>query len=531
MMRIGKILAVGLWAAGLATPAQEGRRGPFEVRHLAPYGRRVDTQFYDFTGDGLLDALVVSIDLDADPPNRWFALHAGRKDAGIPEKPDQIWSAAPATCAFALGNVVPEGGVELLELAPDGVFYHAFEKGEMTEEPRKLLHTATFFTAASSRSLPMWTPPVDLSNDKLDDLVIPVPDGYKVYFQTAPGLFGVVQKLEADLAPGQGSSVAASRFAADWERLVARGLPATAGLFNLQDELPRVTPIDINGDGLKDLASIAGDRMTIFFQRPGMKFSSGPKDRIQRLVSTLGADDKKKDAISVSDTQFADIDGDGIVDFIVTKIEGEIGLLTSIKTRIYYHLGTGRGSFQADANLFIDGISLNPAFIDMNGDGALDVLTSRLRTDIIAKGVESAFFGDITVTYEVFQFDRKTRSFASKPVYDKDVFIRMEDIRRRGAASRPLFQVPGDLSGDGRPDAVLYDPKTSTLEVRRGRSKWEAGGGRQLIDFEMDAAAKFEVDKDHDPKWISYMDVDGDKKLDVLLNYSSQMIILLSRFK
>ena len=522
-------VAIAILAAGVAGSPQEGRRAPFEVRHIVAHGRRVDTQMYDFTGDGLLDALMVSIDYDADPPARWLALHVGTKGAGIPEKPDQIWSAAPATCALALGNVVPEGGVEVLEIAPDGVSYHAFEKGAMTEEPRKLLHTRTFFTAASSRSLPLWAGPGDLSNDKLDDLIIPTPDGFKVYFQTEPGKFGIVARLESDLAPGQRPAVVPMRFAGDWERLMARGLPATSAYFNLHDELPRITPVDLDGDGLKDLVSLQGSRMTAFFQQPGKRFPA--KLRKVSTLSTL-SEERKKDVVTVSDVQFCNIDGDEAMDLVVTKIEGELGLLESIRTRIYVHLGTGRGTFTPDSVIFVDGISLNPTFIDMDGDGALDVLTSRLRTDILSKGLEKVLMGDITVTYEVFQFDKKARTYSAAPVYARDMWIRTDDISKRRAASRPLIQVGGDLSGDGRPDAVFFDLKTSTLEVRRGRPVWELGGKRQRIDFELDTAATFDLGKlsTHDPKWISYMDIDGDRRQDIVLNYNGQLITLLSRF-
>ena len=226
----------------------------------------------------------------------------------------------------------------------------------------------------------------------------------------------------------------------------------------------------------------------------------------------------------------SDVDGDGNMDLVVTKIEGQLGLLDSIKTRIYYYLGTGKGNFTVpDAQIFIDGISLNPMFVDMDRDGGLDVLTTRLRTDIISKGLERALFGDITITYEWFQFDKKVRKFSTEPVDWKDVRIRDEDISKRGAASRPLFQIPGDLSGDGRPDAVFFNPKESRLEVLKGKVVF-AAGGVPAIGFSKDAAATCQIDKDNPPKWISYLDLDGDGRLDVLLNYYSQVIILMSRF-
>src|SRR5688572_25861053 len=98
MYRLLTIVAV----VAIASPVHQAPRGGFEVRYLVPHGRRVDTQFYDFTADGLKDALVVSIDMDADPPTRWLALHVGAKGGVISEKPDQIWSVQPTTCALAL---------------------------------------------------------------------------------------------------------------------------------------------------------------------------------------------------------------------------------------------------------------------------------------------------------------------------------------------------------------------------------------------------------------------------------------------
>jgi len=528
MTRLRRIIAVAavLALAGLEAAVQEAPKGPFEVRHIVSHGRRTDTQFYDFTGDGILDAFVPSIDWDVDPPVRWLALHVGRKVGGIPERPDQIWPVAESTCALALANIVPEGGVDILEIAPDGVFYHAFENGTMTEEPRKLLHTRTFFTTPSPRALPTWSYPQDLSNDGRDDLVLPVPDGYKVYFQTEPGRFGRVSRIEADLAAGRPRALSPTRFAADWDRSVARGLPPTSALFNLHDELPRLTPVDLDGDKLLELVSIRGSQLTTFFQRPALSFPASA--RWQYQIEAL-REERKKDTVNVSDVQFCDINADGTMDLVVTKIEGELGLLDSIKTRIYPHLGTGRGNFQPDALIFIDGISLNPTFIDMDGDKKLDVLTSRLRTDLVGQAWAAGFLGDITVSYEVFQFEGKRNTYSVSPVFRRDFRILLEDFKHGGAA-RPLFYVAGDLSGDGRPDAVRYDPKTATIEVYRGKADWEAGGARQIIAFEKGAAASFPIEGGHHPKWLGFFDLDGDKRTDIFLNYRSQVMVLLARF-
>ncbi|MBI4563566.1 MAG: VCBS repeat-containing protein [Planctomycetes bacterium] len=527
MKGIQRRVAVWIAVAGMSVlvgGAPPERRDAFEVLHLTAHGRRLDTLFYDFTGDGIMDALAVSIDYDVDPPVRWLALHAGAaKRPILPENPTQIWAVAEFAAALAVADVVPEGGVDICLLAPDGVYFHAFQNGSMAEEPRKLLHTATFFDSPSPQSLPIWSLQQDLSGDRRDDLILPVPGGYKVYFQTEPGRFGRVARLEAEPAANRVPSLGPRRFAVDWERGLARGFPPTSALFDVYEELPHLLAVDLNGDGLSELVSIQGNVLIIYFQQAPGVFRSRPSSyRIPAL-----SEERRKDTVNVSDVRFRDLDGNGIMDLVVTRIEGQLGLFESIKTNIYTHIGTGLGNFQADANIHIDGVSLNPEFIDMNGDGRLDCLTSRLRTDILGKAVEGFVLGDITITYEVFQFDARRNAYVTTPVYARDVRVRIEDIQKKGAASRPLFFVPGDLSGDGRPDAVVYDPKTSAVEVYRGRDAWAAGGRTKNIDFEKDLAGSYQAERD--PKYMTFIDLDLDGRQDILLNYAGGQTVLLSR--
>src|SRR6185503_6958089 len=106
---------------------------------------------------------------------------------------------------------------------------------------------------------------------------------------------------------------------------------------------------------------------------------------------------------------------------VVTKIEGQLGLFESIKTSIYIHLGTGKGNFIVSEILSIDGVSIDPEFIDMDGDGKLDAVTSRLRTDLFKQAANSVIFGDVAITYEVFQFDPPQNKFMTHPVFDRQI--------------------------------------------------------------------------------------------------------------
>ncbi len=519
MKVLQRILAAAVVLAA-AIPASGGPapRGAFEVRHLLVHGRRTDTVFYDFTGDGIPDALNVSVDHDAEPPTRWLALHVGGKDRRYGERPDQVWSVIPQACALAFGDWLPGGGVEIGLVVPDGLRVHAAVDGRMGEDPVKLLHLRTWFESPPDRTLPIWSWAQDLDGDRKDDLALPTPEGYRVYFQTAPGTFGASARIEADVAPDK-RALPPRRFALDFNAGVSRGYAPGTSFFTLYDELPRIVFSDIDGDGRQDVVTIRGGSVTTFFQDRPRAFA-----RAKSAVVPGLADPLKKDSVSLSDIQLLDVNGDAIPDLVVTKVEGDLGLLTSLKTSILPYLGTGRSNFQADATIRIDGVSLSPQFLDMDGDGKLDCLASRLRTDVLAGAFAVKVLGDITLSYEIFQHDGVK---FEGPVWSRDLRVTLDDIQKRGAASRPLLHVPGDLSGDGRPDLVMFNPKTSAVEVYRGRPAWNLGSKRAVIDFEKDVALSHPVERD--PKWMTFQDLDGDGRTDVLLQYASLLVLLYSR--
>ena len=92
-------------------------------------------------------------------------------------------------------------------IAEDGVYVYPWTKNGPAEEPVKIIHARTFYRQPSLRQIPVWQWKMDFTRDGLDDLVVPMADGYRVYFQTAPGVFGKVAHLEDDLAAGVARSI------------------------------------------------------------------------------------------------------------------------------------------------------------------------------------------------------------------------------------------------------------------------------------------------------------------------------------
>ena len=522
MMRRMWVRAAALFCLAALTAAGGGRPAGVEFRltYLAIHGRRQDTVHYDFNGDGRRDLLNITIDYDKTPPERWLAVHLHRGGAdpsrAFHESPDHLWSVSDRASAVLFGDYLPGAGVEIGFLAEDGVYLYPWGKNGPSEEPMKLLHVPTFFRSPSPNQLPGWSGNLDFDGNGRDDLLVPLADGYRLYFQTAPGVFGKTATLEADLRPGRPRAVTSTAFAEVSEVASAH--------FRYTTELPRLEAVDINGDGLLDLLLIRGDTIVYFKQKSPGVFPARRPFMVTYAIPTL-REEAKKDTVSVSQLRFVDLNQDGLADLVVTKIAGQVGLWESIKTSIYLHLGNGRGNFIADKRIVIDGVSINPEFVDMNLDGKLDAVTSRLRTDLMRQAVSAFVLGDIAISFEVFQFEPARNTFLTDPVYEKRILVARNDLKNLGADARPFVYIRGDHSGDGRPDMAVIDPKAKKLLIHPGRVRRTGDGPR--IDF--DGTPHWRIPIPRHPKGVGIRDVNGDGVHDVILYHAGQLGLALSR--
>jgi hypothetical protein len=512
MPKVRRLLLLCLLLPGAAPAPQDL---DFRLQYLPVHGRRQATLTYDMDGDGRGDIVNLSIDFEPKIPERWVAIHLLR-DGRYATEPDHLFALSDRASALVFGDFLPGGGTELGFLAEDGVWVHPWTAEGPAPEPVQLLHVPTFFRTPSLKQMPVWQWRMDFSGDGLDDLIVPLEDGYRVYFQTAPGVFGKVARLEEELAEGSSKVLAVSDRAEAPEYV-----PAHLVSFS---EMPRVEPVDINGDGLMDLVVIRKDAATYFLQKAPGEFASTRPWRVTYGIPTL-KEEAKKDAVNLGFIKFVDVNADKMADLVVTRIEGQLGLWDSIRTNVYIHLGNGKGNFVADKRIAIDGVSIDPEFIDMNGDGFLDVVTSRLRTDLMKQAVDAVILGDVALSYEVFQFDPARGGFMPDPVYEKRIFVRREDLSKTGAGAVPLVFVRGDLSGDGRPDLLVVDPKQQELRIHPGRER-DTGSAR-LIDF--DGTAHWRIPLERHPKGLQVMDVNSDGLADVVLYYHGVLGLALAR--
>lgn len=481
----------------------------YEKVYIFTHGTRQDTVLNDYNGDGYTDVLNTSVDFSENPPVRWLFVHFGLN--GRFNKTADVMIVLPdkAVC-LVFGDFDEKDGIDICFIASDGVYYYPFENKTISEEPKKLLHVKTFFTSGALASIPIWSFQDDLDGNKLHDIVIPIPSGYKVYLQTKKGLFGKTESLESEIKEKRHKVTSPEEFIFK-DRI-------ELSFFSYIKVLPRLTLLDMTGDGRKDIAVLSQDRVTIFEQGDNGKFTR----RKPRFVPALKSE-RTKDTVEVSNAFFVDVNKDSVQDLVIVRNKGTFGALGSVETHIFILYGNGKGDFVAQKSLNVPGISLNPQFIDLDNDGFVDIFASRINTDILKKILEKILMGDVEIYYDVYQFIPTKGEHEA--VSTTTVFLKLNDVEKKPLSSLPIVTVSPDLNGDKRGELVKIDPSDHELKIFKGKEKF-GHDRRPEMDFEKDPYFKVKVDRH--PRYIDFNDVNQDGILDIILYHRSAIGFFLS---
>jgi hypothetical protein len=475
----------------------------FKNYTLTMHGTRQDTITYDFNGDGRLDIVSTCIDQEADPPIRWAFFYLQKADESFDTKPDRILPIPDKVVSLVFGDYEGDAAVEFGFLASDG--FYVYPTG--ADQPTKLIHTAVFFTLPSTFVIPVWQYRQDLDANGLDDLILPAEKGYKVYFQTEKGKFHRMQELPTQQDPPSRAVTVSSRATQDRYRATA---------LRFEKLLPRLEIADINADGKKDLVSVTRDLLTIFFMTPEGTYDVKLKER--RIVKTLTAKEEAG-AVEVSGIQFVDLNGDKLPELVITKIEGQLGMIDSLQTNIYIHRGNGTAAFTPDQSLYIPGLSFFPTFIDMDGDGKIDLYATFVSTGVIQKLLEAKIMGDINVSTGFWRYTDK--GFRDMD-YVHELLVKTEVVEKRSGI--PVIYVGGDFNGDKRPDMIVVLPNQQ-IGFHMGREHFK--GGATLIGFEANASQTIPITDQ--PNFIQFLDLNKDGITDLQHLYGSRAVLSISK--
>ncbi len=369
-----------------------------------------DEAFGDVNGDGRRD-LVIARHAGKKPFARSLAVYFGTDDATrFHAAPDLELDVTPDTSAFAVGDVTSDPGDEIVLFSAGGVFVW---KPRAKEEERfaKLVSASylwqlgdpeTVFAARDSL--------IDLDGDKLPDLVIPEPGGWRIALQRrdAKGAsdFSTVYVLRAPPEPAADLSYMsldrgepkfrgnadpdALRISFGMDSGTSDDLDLPTPLVSVVERSPAPIAVDFDRDGKLDIVAQGTRRLLVWKQAAGGSFTPSPTSSYALPVI---ADRERRLDASYS-AKAVDLDVDGRMDCAIFASDKRSD---DVRTQVLIFVqGQSRGDAAqtADSPLFgargipsqllvIAGFVVSSSFERVDGDAYPDLVVRSVRPDLI----------------------------------------------------------------------------------------------------------------------------------------------------
>lgn len=439
----------------------------------------VGVDFVDLDGDGRVECIASSYTEGA---NAMRKLHLGRRGTNgfvFTDRP-----VPPDATALCIGSFTAQRSLDVAWIRDAGVEIIA-SRGKWLDGVQSLFANPNPIAIGDERSLPRWELVRDFDQDGRDELILPHGDGYAIFAKNDEADWSILSRIPGGLA-----------------RSVESG---PLDLFAVASRLPSLVIADQNGDRREDLLLLIGDRLRVHRQRSDGTFR--PKPDLDRALAFLGAS-SDADRVANHWILLEDLDGRGGAEMIVSRPSGKLSLLGKVATRVLV-FGDGDGLFSGPTlPLTLGGASTPPALVDLNGDGARDLMVASIEMSLVSN-VQKALFKTVDVTYHVFLNEKGKGVFARNPESSQTIGFSL-DATQLGFA--PLASLDGDFDGDGMPDLVtltgddrfcIYraSRKGGFLSRKRitfGAKPWRvldvrAGDGYRVADWNGDGIADLAV--------------------------------------
>jgi len=177
------------------------------------------------------------------------------------------------------------------------------------------------------------------------------------------------------------------------------------------------------------------------------------------------------------ETQLADLDGDGLLDLLVTWTRGSLADAV-VRTRIHLNRGGTWNLSQPDQVLEAESTWLSDALLDADGDGRPELLRARVPISVFEL-VEALLTREVDVGFDLRR-PGDEKPFAERPTASRafSLGFSLETFRPAGFAPTPFH----DWNGDGLPDLVTSgDGDAFVVYAGDARRPWQERAGRQAL--------------------------------------------------
>ncbi len=428
-----------------------------------------------------------------------------QQDDGFPQKADQTWEFDKRVILFDIGDVSKGSNKDIVCILKDGIYYYPLENGKFNLSLHKLLDTDSIFVVPNKDSISSWNFVLDLNNDQIDDLFIPLFDGYGIFYKSETGNYEFVSKI---IAPVTGEISGSRQENGIGDSAFARYTTATF-LFK-----------DYNQDNRSDIIALDEDHLYIFFQGESGRFSneSGQHEIVsiienkKGLQISIGGKNKNE---QVKINKIADINNDGLLDIIAQKMETQANLLDPT-SQLQIYLGKKSGSntgaifdITPDQIIVCEGLQIGAELKDLNSDNYMDMIVPSIKLGVL-KIVKMLLMRRATLEVLIYNSDSSGK-YSVTPDFIRDLSI---EFSYSGGSTIPVNDF-NDYNGDGQMD-ILTCKSNKELVIYFGR--------KEGLFAEKKPDVEYEINLPQDGTAISSVSLNNDKKMDLIIDYSDHTV-------
>jgi FG-GAP-like repeat len=382
----------------------------------------------------------------------------------------------PAHIVIALARMsAGSGPSELVAASPRGIeLFRADERGVLRGDPIPLLSRARFRLRVG---MPTFADIVqDVNGDGRNDLVLPAGDKLELWIQQA----AATSSGAPEKNPTAPTFLRAAAVHVPISNSRSTDAKELSDVLEADLSIPRLTMLDVNGDGRPDLCVKDGDVRSFHLVAADGSISERPDVSVDLSMfhdTTPEAEIKPGKTLAGAEKphyEVRDLDADGIPDYVIAH-----------RRKVWVFHGTRKGPQFTDPATILkaDDDITGLLLADLDADKFPDLVLFKVQVPSLA-AILRGLVQEWEVEIDAAGYKNLAgKTFDTKPAWKNALYLRLpsilsivrdpEALIHRFEEVGRKFRLPteADFDGDGKKDIALVTEDGATIEVWMGRER------------------------------------------------------------